>query len=173
MYEEIFQRPACHTPDLVGRSDEPWLTREAITILNEYLKPNMVCAEFGTGSSTIWFAKRVAKLYSVENDIVYAEKVKKILPNNVDYRVKTDFTQYIFALLDVPNESLDMVLIDGMEPRALCAAINLGKVKPGALFVVDNMDRGPYSPILDMTLCWELKKTVGSDVHTYIWKRPK
>jgi len=48
--------------------DHPWLTQMAVKILESWLKPNDVGAEFGSGRSTVWFAKRVPSLISVEND---------------------------------------------------------------------------------------------------------
>ncbi len=46
----------------------PWLTFRAIKWLNSYLKPEMKVFEYGTGGSTVFFAKRVKSLISVEHD---------------------------------------------------------------------------------------------------------
>ena len=48
----------------------PWLTEGAIEFLEQYLTehPSAKILEFGTGASTIWFAKRTPNLYSIEHD---------------------------------------------------------------------------------------------------------
>src|SRR5438045_3489360 len=47
---------------------EPWLTQEAIRIIDGYLEPTMVAWEWGSGKSTPWIARRVGTLVSVEHD---------------------------------------------------------------------------------------------------------
>jgi hypothetical protein len=42
--------------------EQPWLTRNMIEILENWLKPTDVGLEFGSGRSTTWFARRVRHL---------------------------------------------------------------------------------------------------------------
>ncbi|MCK5642361.1 MAG: hypothetical protein KAJ19_16255 [Gammaproteobacteria bacterium] len=44
--------------------DVPWLTRQAVEILEDWLKPGYVGLEWGSGRSTLWFARRVSHLTS-------------------------------------------------------------------------------------------------------------
>lgn len=55
---------------LYGRvhPDGPWFTSAAIRLLDPLLRPADLGAEFGSGHSTIWFAKCVAAPTSVERD---------------------------------------------------------------------------------------------------------
>jgi hypothetical protein len=48
--------------------DAPWLAKSAILLLDSYLKPGDIGFEWGSGRSTLWFAQRVAHLYSVEDN---------------------------------------------------------------------------------------------------------
>ena len=70
--------------------NQPWLTRTANEILNTYLKKSDIGLEFGSGRSTLWFAKRVAKLTSVEHNEIWVANVRAMLNKagieNVDYR---------------------------------------------------------------------------------------
>ena len=62
-----------HHPDL------PWLTPAANVILETYLTKRDVGLEFGSGRSTLWFAKRIARLTSIEHDNDWAANVRKML----------------------------------------------------------------------------------------------
>jgi len=53
----------------------PWITFRAIQWLLSFLKPEMRVFEYGTGGSTLFFAKRVSELVSVEHDEVFHSAV--------------------------------------------------------------------------------------------------
>lgn len=59
--------------------DAPWLTRTMVEILETWLRPGDVGLEFGSGRSTIWFARRVGHLTSVEHHPGWYAKVKQNL----------------------------------------------------------------------------------------------
>jgi len=70
----------------------PWLTPEAIALLEDWLTPEMVGFEWGSGRSTLFFARRVASLKSVEHDAAWhGEVVRQLqeagLAGKVDYRL--------------------------------------------------------------------------------------
>jgi hypothetical protein len=48
--------------------DQPWIVFEAKDFLDKILKKDMVVWEYGSGSSTLYFARRVKQVYSLEND---------------------------------------------------------------------------------------------------------
>jgi putative heme iron utilization protein len=52
----------------------PWLTKEAILLLERLLRPDDIGLEFGSGRSTIWFAERVEKLISIEHAFIGLKK---------------------------------------------------------------------------------------------------
>lgn len=62
--------------------DHPWLTEDAIKFLSSYLKKDDVGLEFGCGRSTLWFAKRISHLTSVETDSLWYGRVKQSLNCN-------------------------------------------------------------------------------------------
>lgn len=129
--------------------DVPWLTRTANTFLETYLQSEDCGWEFGSGKSTIWFARRVKHLTSVEHNSAWFERVTKMLEENdlknVDYflrpREQDDGFQrlpaYVSGLTDVEDESLDFIMIDGIY-RDLCALASLDKIKPNGILVIDN-----------------------------------
>jgi len=132
-------------------SEYPWLTQQANTLLQSWLKKTYLGLEWGSGRSTIWFARRVANLTSVEHDSCWYNNVKTKLQE-----LKITNTQlYLFEITpkctenqsnpyvaisdSFPNNSLDFVLVDG-KFRSECALGVLQKIKPGGLLIIDNIN---------------------------------
>ena len=57
----------------------PWVTFSARAWLEKYLKPGMRVCEWGSGGSTIYLAKRVGQITSIEHQDVWFAKVQQIL----------------------------------------------------------------------------------------------
>ncbi|MCF6354597.1 MAG: hypothetical protein L3J26_05755 [Candidatus Polarisedimenticolaceae bacterium] len=125
----------------------PWLTRDMINILGEWLCSTDVGLEFGSGRSTSWFAKRVRHLTSVENNPEWFEIVQNQIQDlPVEYFLHQDGTdnvgnsEYVAVAQKLPFASLDFCLIDGMA-RDHCALACLDKIKPGGILIIDNVER--------------------------------
>lgn len=126
----------------------PWLTRQAIELLDSWLNVDDVGLEFGSGRSTRWFASRVKQLTSVEDDFEWFSTVQKQIAHyeNVDYRLchekshDTLNSDYIDVIKDFPSASLDFCLIDGIA-RDHCALASLDKIKPGGILIIDDVER--------------------------------
>ena len=166
------------------RPADPWLTREAIGLLDRLLRPTDVAVEFGSGRSTAWFAKRVGRLTSVEDNAewfaIVTEKLQSAGQANVDYlhrpRDVPDAdgatAAYVRVLDGVADESLDFVLVDGIY-RNHCAVRAVAKVKRGGMIAVDNVNwflpsatrspasRGPADPAVDAVWQTFAQQTTG------------
>ena len=57
--------------------DYPWLTKDANAFLESWFLPTDIGLEFGSGRSTPWIAQRVGKLYSVETNSQWSERVSQ------------------------------------------------------------------------------------------------
>jgi len=133
------------------KSDSPWLTRSANNILDSYLSKSDIGLEFGSGRSTIWFAKRISHLTSVEHDENWAIKVKQLLQKtqttNVNYHLLSTDTRdnnganspYVSIIDTFDDGSLDFCLVDGSH-REFCVLKSLEKIRPGGLLVIDNVN---------------------------------
>jgi predicted O-methyltransferase YrrM len=133
------------------RPNEPWLTHQAICLLDGLLRPKDVGIEFGAGRSTIWISRRVSKLTSVEDNFEWYRHVSRKLQvealGNVDllYRPRDVAdadgakAKYVCVLDTIQDQSLDFVLIDGIY-RNHCAVRSVPKVKLGGLFIIDNVN---------------------------------
>jgi len=131
--------------------DAPWLTRQMIEILDEWLKPTDIGLEWGSGRSTLWFAKRVAYLISIEDNPQWANQVSEWLTSQ-GLRHKTDCklltlsgmdfkeSEYVSVVKDIAENSLDFCLVDGAE-RDICALSCISRIKPGGILIIDDIQR--------------------------------
>ena len=163
--------------------DAPWLTAKAIALLAQWLRPEHVGIEWGSGRSTLWFAERVRYLMSVEHDPAWHGSISSQLEargfTNVDYRlhpceperveaadwiISMFASNYVRAVDSFEPQSIDFALVDGMY-RSACALAVLPRLKPGGLLIVDNVNwflpsasRAPSSRKADdvpLTPTWE------------------
>lgn len=126
----------------------PWLTEESIKLLNQLILKTDVGLEFGSGRSTKWLAAKCRKLFSVENNRLWFEKVSADLTgySNVEYlfgninQTDREASSYLAVLDSIANDSLDFILNDG-RVRDLVAAKSLPKLKEGGVFILDNAER--------------------------------
>jgi len=69
----------------------PWISFTVIKFLELHLKTKMKVFEYGSGGSTLFFAKRVEKVISIEHHKLWFEKVNLYLQElklkNFDYRL--------------------------------------------------------------------------------------
>ncbi|MBT8039555.1 MAG: class I SAM-dependent methyltransferase [Gammaproteobacteria bacterium] len=137
--------------DQLFHPDSPWLTGVSTSIIDSWISTADRGLEFGSGRSTLWFAKRVKKLTSVEHDRAWFERITKELQNanvgNVDYVFRPvcnsglipNALPYWGVAEELPDHSLDFVLVDGAE-RSKCALASLDKIKPGGILIIDNVN---------------------------------
>jgi predicted O-methyltransferase YrrM len=128
----------------------PWLSPQAIQFLAQHLQATDVGLEFGSGRSTLWFARRISFLTSVEHNPEWHRRVK-----NMAIRTGTANLECLLVLKEddqahnpayariadrFVDASLDFILIDGIY-RDICANASLGKLRQGGLLVLDDAHR--------------------------------
>ena len=126
------------TPDNI--KPVPWIHPAAVLYLESLLAPDMTVIEHGCGGSTLWFAERVKKVLSYDNDNRW---VTKVIGDNVRVALY-DFVGDVSAV-----NNADMLLIDGFgkdRPEWIRTAHKI--VKPGGVVVVDNSERPQYQQAL-------------------------
>ncbi|MCA9471710.1 MAG: class I SAM-dependent methyltransferase [Nitrospirales bacterium] len=134
--------------------ETPLLTSSAVILLDNWLKPTDLGLEYGSGRSTIWIARRIAKLTTVEHEAVWFNRVQQKIAHSglsgkIDYRlIPTNGGQmdepydhpYALVADEMEDTSLDFVLIDG-QMRLRCLERALPKLKSGGLLVLDGANR--------------------------------
>ena len=121
-----------------------WISKPAKEQLEKMLKPNMEGLEFGSGCSTIWLARRVKSLVSVEHDKEWYNRVTKLIEQNNIKNVKLIYAEskdYLKVLQRHPNGTLDFVFSDGLKQfRSKCITASWPKLKKGGIMIIDNSE---------------------------------
>ena len=135
----------------------PWFSYAAIDFLETFLDKRMTVFEYGSGGSTIFFARRVKSVLSVEDSQSWHELVTgrlrakgldnaslKLCP--FDFKAAKEFekSDYFQA---IPDEKFDVIVVDGMEEwtlvRPICFERAAHHVKAGGIIIVDDSWRYP------------------------------
>jgi len=122
----------------------PWVTYPYIQFIGERLNKNLDIFEFGSGNSTLYYAKNAGMVDSVDHDKFWYEKIKCTMPANVNlfYCELEDGANYSRYALTT-NRLYDMIIVDGMN-RVECCLNNLEALKPTGVLVVDDSERPEY-----------------------------
>jgi len=130
--------------------DVPWLTRQAVEMLEGRLKPTDIGLEWGSGRSTVWLARRVAHLTSIEHNDRWYKRIKKMLSDKGIDNVELLFAaleakgkglpEYIRIAAEQQKASFDFVIVDG-RLRDQCTEIALQLIKPGGILIIDDAAR--------------------------------
>lgn len=123
------------------RPERPWISYDAQDILDRHLARDSAVLEFGSGMSTIWFARRVGHLVSVEYFPEWHRIVNQRLPRDgaeIDYRLAPNRESYLAAL---EGGAFDLILVDGRY-RDECVERALDRLKPNGILYLDNSDHG-------------------------------
>lgn len=117
----------------------PWLVFPAIDQLERLVSGRRVF-EFGSGMSTLWFAKRCHQVVSVESDSHWHEVVTQQCRAMQNVRIiqapsKEDYLRAI----SIAGGKFDLILIDGLY-RGDCLDLARPYLNPGGLLVVDDTD---------------------------------
>lgn len=153
----------------------PWFSYAAIDFLNEFLKPDMTVCEYGSGGSTIFFARRVKSVFSIEDNPQWYEMVTRRLKEKglrnatvtlcpFDFRNPEGFdhSSYLHAM---PDDRFDVIVIDGSEEwrqvRPICFEKAEARVKRGGIIVVDDSWRYPKLREQNRAASHEVFQSVG------------
>ena len=149
------------------RLDIPWWTFAATDWVDAFLRarPGAVCFEYGAGASTVWLARRCARVHSVEHARPWAETVSRLVAPyaNVTLAVVppeplpaagsryqsrkkgwrgVSFERYVRSIDAVPGR-FDLIVVDG-RCRASCLEAAAPRLAEGGIVVFDNTLRRRY-----------------------------
>ena len=135
----------------------PWFSYAAIDFLEGYVRRDMSIFEYGSGGSTIFFARRAGRVISVEDNPKWFEWVSRRVQqqglNNVtlklcEFNFKDpagfEHSDYLEA---IPDEKFDVIVVDGSEEwtqvRPVCFAKAESRINAGGIIIVDDSWRYP------------------------------
>ena len=116
----------------------PWYTYPAIEYLEQLDLSQLSVFEYGSGNSTRYWARRCARVVSVEDNRDWYEKVRPGLPAHVDYLFVEGVADYTGAIRRT-GQKFDIIAIDG-NYRQECAHVALAHLNPGGFIILDNSD---------------------------------
>jgi hypothetical protein len=157
-----------HNSLAIAELDVPWWTYRAIDVVETWLGARarpIRAYEYGSGASTLWLAKRVDEVFSVEHHRGFGEQMTPVLAQlpNVHFRIVEpttpgagaikvpsakeghaglDFADYV-ASIDAIVGTFDLVVIDG-RAREACLTAAIPRLANDGLIVFDNSRRARY-----------------------------
>ena len=125
----------------------PWYTYPAIEYLSHLDFSDRRVLEYGSGSSTVWWATRCAELVSIESNTEWYERTSKVLDahKQVSYRLETSADAYVQQDY---LRSANIIVIDGVH-RSKCVDWMIATIRDAAhgvgMLIFDNADWYPKS----------------------------
>lgn len=126
----------------------PWFTYSAIEFLSSRVKADMAVFEYGCGNGTLWWAKRVNQICCIEHDPFWFDRIKKIVPKNVELsHCELDYNGNYSTAIHKYDRKFDIVIIDGRD-RVNCVRASIGCLKDDGVLIFDDSNREKYSEAL-------------------------
>jgi Methyltransferase domain len=122
----------------------PLLTYPCIEFLRGRIGKSLDVFEYGSGSSTLWWADRVRSVISCEHDRQWYDKAKQAIPGNVTLLFRElGSGEYAKEILNY-EDRFDLIVIDGRD-RVNCARNSLKALKNSGVIIWDDTERADYS----------------------------
>ena len=154
--------PRCLQHNLInGKSpldlEIPWFSYSAVDFLRNFLRTRMTVFEYGSGGSTLFCARRVRSVVSIEDNSAWFARVSERLEREGINNVSLELVPFDFKQPDgfeasgyfraIERGKFDVIIIDGSEEwthvRPICFEKAESQVEPGGVIVVDDSWRYP------------------------------
>jgi precorrin-6B methylase 2 len=122
----------------------PWMNYAVVHLLQQRLPRDAVIYEYGSGSSTLFWSERVARVVSLEYDKGWFALVTKGLPANATVEFcAQDVDGAYCRMIGRTGLLFDAVFIDGRD-RVHCVKQGRLCLAPRGVLVLDDSDRERY-----------------------------
>jgi hypothetical protein len=136
-----------NTPVDSNNEPIPWLTYPFIDFIAPRLSNQLTVFEFGAGNSTLFFAKKVKEVFSVEHNKDWYNRISKQIQDNVNLVYKEIDEEYPKSIQSL-NKKFDIIIIDA-EERVNCVKNSLGALTDAGVIVLDDSERSEYKEAID------------------------
>jgi Methyltransferase domain len=116
----------------------PWYTYPALEFVDDLSFAGKRIFEFGSGNSTIYWARRCEEIVAVEHDPDWHAKIADAMPANATLLHRPNEADFIAQI--ERHGLFDVVIIDSPNWRWACARIAGRFLRPGGLIILDNSD---------------------------------
>ena len=128
-----------------------WLNYSFLSFIDTRLNDQLTMFEYGSGSSTHYFAKKIQHIISVEHNKEWYEKTLSNIPENVDLIFENfDVDGRYAKKIEGYDIKFDLVLIDGRD-RLNCIKYSVSQLSDRGVIILDNSMRERYATIFS----WE------------------
>lgn len=134
---------------------QPWWNYKAVSFVEQRLPAAARVFEFGGGASTLWLRDRGATVTTVEDSHEWLDGLRARIPDGdlryidptPDVTATPDgpFDAYAAAIDGEPDDSFDLVIVDG-QARRDCVLAAAPKVKPGGMLLLDDSQWSDTEP---------------------------
>ncbi|MBA4145969.1 MAG: class I SAM-dependent methyltransferase [Flavobacterium psychrophilum] len=182
--------------------ERPWTSQAAIRIFEKILTPQMIGFEYGSGNSTLFFARHLKHITSIEHNQGWFDIVKNKLQQrdlgNVDYHfippatAEETNTYTFYHDYHLTEKDFDVrkeyhayfsfvknypdnhfdFIMVDGRARVECCLNAIPKLKAGGIFVLDNSDRKRYEPVFKVLAGWKCINTTTGLFDTTFWFKP-
>ncbi len=143
--------------DLEGRP-APLFTYPLLEFLKPRIKPDFSVFEFGSGHSTLWWARNVGDIEAVEHSEYWREKIKALSPANVKlHYVPLEYDGEYCRQALKSKKKHDILVIDGRD-RVRCAKYCIEALKDDGVIIWDDTYRECYKEGVDFLFSKGFKK---------------
>ncbi len=116
----------------------PWFSYPAIEYLDRLNLSDKSIFEYGSGSSTLFFATRCKRIISVEHNESWFKKINESTYNNVSVLYRPNEDEYIGEIKQY-NERFDVIVIDGIpSSRYACACLAVDHLAENGFLILDD-----------------------------------
>lgn len=127
----------------------PWIAYPAIDVLEAGIHSELRVFEYGSGNSTLWWARHVKSIHSVESDKDWYDAVCKKVPGHVTLHYVPLVRDGDYCRRVQEGDAWHIIVVDGRD-RVNCIKQSLPMLAPTGVLVLDNSDRDEYLEGIDM-----------------------
>jgi hypothetical protein len=179
---------------LAGREvDGPWINAPAVRYLRTIVQPQWRVFEFGSGRSTVWYAKHVASVVAIESAPQWHREVQEKLSSAENAAVELMPAREFPARIErEQDQAFDLIVVDGPDhdesgsrlppelDRTGCVSAAIPKLRPGGVLLLDNSDEPRYRTVDGILAGWRSVRLSGfltspltPTESTFYWKPPE
>lgn len=138
-----------HQKQSLDENNQPvfWYSHSAIHFLKSRLQKHFSVFEYGSGNSTLCYAKYCARVVAIESDENWFEKMQSKIPQNVTLILQKNLVKFPEEIKNFADK-FDIICIDSKE-RIRCLKACLNNISSNGIIIFDDMERGIYDIHLD------------------------
>ncbi|TWR30347.1 FkbM family methyltransferase [Mucilaginibacter pallidiroseus] len=149
----------------------PWVTYSFIDFIKTRISKEHAIFEFGSGNSTLFYAKYAGIVVSVEHDKEWYEKISATKPDNSEmiYTELVRGGEYCQVPVKL-QEKFDVIIVDGRD-RVNCCIQAVNALSDNGVVVLDDSERADYKDGIEFLVAHGFKELPFSGISPGLFYR--